>query len=399
MSAAVAAATEDIPTPVCDRGGSDNGLSFSIPLEVDVDVQRQLFRPFSKRSDSPQSRKPLEYNPDTDPDPVLTEGSLNNAHFNARLVQVTFAAYDGKPACLFVVEVNFLVCLSGISYRFQDATVEVELGDGETPPAADQTPRVIKLAPKLKIYEQISGTHTEVKGVGTSGGIMSGVMSFGAMPTAYYGVREEAPRSGGRKIQGYPQGGSRVLWAITEDPISKSGIPEICKLAVVARYTKNRRFTVSVQVAARARGGLAVKGNMTPVLFNPAIHVSNDSEQHTHLPPDTPGPGGPTIPPDFVPPSSIPVIQSDGPPTDTQRQRRASQGPVTEERQTFPVHIRLPQQARPIRSLAGGYLMIEGQIFIPAQAAPLLAGLGYIPASADQDLSAVDLEGLCSRLA
>ncbi|KAH0543066.1 hypothetical protein FGG08_002579 [Glutinoglossum americanum] len=399
MSAEVAA-TEDTPTPVCGRESGDDDLSFSIPLEVDIDVQRQLFGPFSNQSDSSQSQKPLEYNPDTEPDPTLTERVLTNARFNARLVQVTFATYDGKPACLFVVEVNFLVCLSGVSYRFQDATVEVKFGDGEMPPAADQTPRVVKLAPKLKIYEQTSGTHTEVKGVGTPGGIMSGVMSFGAIPTASYGVRKEAPRSGGRKIQGYPQGGSRVLWAITEDSISKSGIPEICKLAIVARYTENRRFTVSVQVAARAKGGLAVKGNMTPILFNPAAHVNNGLEQHTHLPSDSPGPSGPTIPPDVLPPSSIPVTQPDGPPTDTQRQQRASQDLATEGRQTsLPVHIRLPQQAQPIRSLAGGYLMIEGHIFIPAQAAPLLAGLGYVPASVDQDLAAVNLEELCSRLA
>src|SRR5438552_8590338 len=100
-------------------------------------------------------------------------------------------------------------------------------------------------------------------GFETSAGIMGN--SFGVIPSASYMGKEEGLRTGHRTIHGAPLGYSNVRWTITEDPFSKSGIPKFCKMAVVARYSENRTFVVSLQISATAWNDVPLKGKTTPI--------------------------------------------------------------------------------------------------------------------------------------
>lgn len=389
-------------------GGDEDDLRLSIPLQVNSDVVKQLWGPFSRRKDESQSQaaQPVDYTPDGEP--VLSEKELQNknARFIARLIKAKFSTYNGRPACLIVIDVDFQVFLSGIQYRFIRATARLDFEDGEAIPVADRAPVINDFAPRLR-QGQRSSTGMRTRTMGFEASLPGGIMgnSFGAIPRAGYMVKEKALRTGYQTIHGSKLGDSSVVWSITEDPISQSGIPKVCKMAVVARYSENRPFVTSLHISATAWSGLPVKGKTTPIIFNPAVHTSNIPQQPPHQPPPNVSSFPQGVHRESAAPTNNPLsdpisgTESNGLLTGIQQQQNVSQNPAPDELQTsLPVHIRIPQQPRPIRSLVGGYLVIEGQIFTPHHAAPLPAEIGAINASAGGDLAKMNLEEICSEI-
>ncbi|KAH0566062.1 hypothetical protein GP486_000527 [Trichoglossum hirsutum] len=226
----------------------------------------------SRTSNGPRTALHSDYVPDSAPilsesEPHLSIDDLPKSYFGARLINATFGMCGSKPACLLVIQADFMITISNSHYRFQEATIEADFQDGVSPTFS--APEVVHLAPTIKEYK-ITSLRAAYRGLG----VTPGIAPHGGPIQAYYGTTNAATREGQKTIhgmrRGYPATGA--LWSITEDADSRSGIPRVCKVGVILTYAENRRFTMTVEVKATAKGGLPVKGSTKPIMFDPALY-------------------------------------------------------------------------------------------------------------------------------
>lgn len=232
---------------------------------------------------APESRK---YNPPTstyadvipiepyypDEEQLLREGRLGQSDISARVGKVQFGTYQNQPACLLLIKVNFSPKNRNL-FRFRNATVMVDFAEYES---HNSSPQEHHVDAGLDLHEKEirSGLKVRtfypelIRGLVRSG---SNNISFGVSaplspagtPTINSSFATTRPRDGYHVVQGSltgPRPQTRVRWVISENEISKSGIYEQPRLAVIVQHAPGAKFTMSLDLKATTLAGWAVKG-------------------------------------------------------------------------------------------------------------------------------------------
>ncbi|KAL8663599.1 MAG: hypothetical protein Q9202_003787 [Teloschistes flavicans] len=245
-------------------------------LEEDLNRKDQLFS-FRKE----QSISVIDYR--AREQQLLQEGKLGNSEFSARLRKVSFGVFDGQTACLIVFRVDFATVKKGW-FRFRNATIEADFEEPESKnlDPMDQSdeseedddyngPIIRKFYPDL-IRGHISSA-AQTYGLGFE--LPLSPMG-GAAISAKYDIT--APREGLHLIQGRLMGSpeTRIKWIMNENEVSKGGIYEQPKFAVIVRHAHDQSFTLSLKIKATTYGGLPIAGKGgSRILFRPSkVHPS-----------------------------------------------------------------------------------------------------------------------------
>ena len=251
--------------------GADEGPSLIFPLEEDLNRKDQLFS-FRKEKEpivTDKAHKPGEQQ-------LLQEGKLGDTEFSARLQKVVFGSFEGQPACLLVVQVDFVPKKNRGFFRFRNAIVEVEFEDVDH--GADESmedddddeedyhgPVVCKFDPGLiRGHLQTAAESYNIQFQVPLAPVSGAAISMGRSVTS--------PREGLHLVHGRLMGDppTRVKWIINENEMSKSGIYEQPIFATVLRHGPGRPFTMAVNIKATTYGGRAVKGKKgSRITFKP----------------------------------------------------------------------------------------------------------------------------------
>lgn len=239
-------------------------LSFS--LVEDVNRKDQLFG--GRKSAPPSTPKPYRASQKQ----LLGEGKGWQSEITARLNKVIFGTFEGKTACLVMVQVNFAPKSHGF-FRFRNATVELgfeDKGDGkehkdeddeddDDDDDDDDSDDDEQLLVRKFDPEHIRG-HIQTAAV--KYGITIGGTAPPPVPIGVSGSWTlSAPRQGQHLVHGRLAGvpERQVKWTINENEISKSGIHELAKFAVIVRYREERGFVMTLRMGAESHIGGAVK--------------------------------------------------------------------------------------------------------------------------------------------
>lgn len=264
-----------VQDPFLEPDSEPSGPSLTFSVLEDPNRKDQLFS-FRREPAPPstvQSYRPSEQQ-------LLREGKLGESQFSARLQQVKFGRFKGEAACLIVVRLDFAPRNSGW-FRFRNATVEVEFeefgdgggdgrnGDDDNDDDNDDDdddddeeeddyagPLVLKYYPDL-IRGHIQ-TAAETYGIRVHANVPAPIEVGGI--SAEWGI--STPREGLHLVHGRLVGSpeTRVKWTMNENEITKSGIYEQPRFAVVVRYPEERGFVMTLGVKATTYAGLAVMG-------------------------------------------------------------------------------------------------------------------------------------------
>lgn len=257
---------EDSAEPLDNEQELDGPL-LSFPLVEDVKRKDQLFGGRMGRLAPPSTPKP--YRPSQNQ--LLGEGKGWQSEITARLNKVIFGTFKGKTACLVMVQVNFAPKSRGF-FRFRNAKVELGFEDKEDGKEHkeddeddddddddddsddDEQLLVLKIDP-----EHIRG-HIQTAAV--TYGVTIGGTAPPPVPVGVSGAwRFSAPREGQHLVHGLKMGDPErgVKWIINENEISKSGIFELAKFAVIVRYREERGFVMKLSMEATTHLGGALK--------------------------------------------------------------------------------------------------------------------------------------------
>lgn len=260
----------------------DIGPTLRLSLEEDLNRKDQLFS-FRKDNAAPV---PAAFRPDEQQ--LLQQGKLGESEFSARLQKAVFGSYEGRPACLVLIQVNF--CPKNRSwFRFRNAVVELGFGDhtrDEEDSGEEYHGPIVR-----KFYPEAIRGHIQ-----TAAERYGIAFSVPIAPTAA-GLSAEVslnrPKEGLHLIHGVLAGSpeTRVKWKITENEVSRGGIIETPKLCVILRHTE-RSFDMSLKMKATTYGGVPIIGKggsqitITPPSTTQSIEpMPNDTEsESTSLP-------------------------------------------------------------------------------------------------------------------
>ncbi len=251
----------------------DEGLILSFPLEEDLGRKDQLFS--FRREKEPvttdKAYKPAEQQ-------LLQEGKLGDSEFSARLQKVVFGALDERPACLLVVQVDFVPKRNRGWFRFRNATVEIKfedveqsvdvstIGDSDDEEEEDyRGPIVCRFDPGLirghiQTAAEAYNIQLQVPLAPVSGAAASAGWSVSSPKEGLHLIH-------GRLIDDPP---TSVKWVMNENEVSRSGIYEQPTFAMIVRHESGRPFTMSVNIKATTYGGIPVKGKRgSRITFKP----------------------------------------------------------------------------------------------------------------------------------
>jgi hypothetical protein len=215
---------------------------------------------------------------------LLQQGKLGESEFSARLRKVVFGSYEGLPACLILIQINF--CPKNRAwFRFRKAEVEIAFEkdnkddrDGEN---EYDGPIVRKFYP-----ERIRGhveTAAEHYGITFSAPILSTAAGISAEWS------QHRPKEGLHLIQGRLVGSPEtgVKWRIHENEVSRGGIFEDPKHCVILRHTEFN-FDMSISMKATTYGGLPIIGKGgARITFTPPATMHTIGSGPTHVEPDS----------------------------------------------------------------------------------------------------------------
>ena len=239
----------------------EGGLILSFQLEEDLDRKDQLFsfRQEKKPIVTAKAYKPTEQQ-------LLQEGKLGDSEFSARLQKVNFGTFKGRPACLLVVQVDFVPKKNRGWFRFRNATVEIKFEnieqsvDVSTANDSDEEedyhgPVVCKFDPGL-----IRGhIQTAAEAYNIQLQVPLAPVS-GAAASAGWSVT--SPKEGLHLVHGRLMGDppTSVKWVMNENEVSRSGIYEQPTFAIIVRHEPGSPFAMTVNIKATTYGGIPVKG-------------------------------------------------------------------------------------------------------------------------------------------
>ena len=262
---------------------SNGGPSLVYKLEEDVNRKEQLS---SFRDENSYAHRNTALHRQNEQQ-LLEEGKLGRSEFSARLQRVTFGIFQGQPACLIVFLVDF--CPGNRSwFRFRSATVEV--GFQEEQLAIDTSvdderdydgPLVCKFYPELirGHIRSIAETYNFT--------VSAGLPPLISSPNLSAAWSTSKPKESAHLIHGRLMGdpATRVRWKISENEISKSGIYEQPKFAIIVRHPDQARFSMDLRIRATTLAGLSVVGKGgSRIIFTPTqrheVEENNQSILH-----------------------------------------------------------------------------------------------------------------------
>lgn len=238
------------------------GLEIGLPVEEDSVESDELFSFRSK--DLPEPDK--KYRPSEQQ--LIQEGKLGGSELSARMNKAIFGTFDGQPACLILIRVDF--CPKGGMrswFRFRSATVQADFSDidknddqEESDDSDDEErsgPLVLKLYPELiRGHVQTAAHKYNIKGYVEPAAVGVGA-AIGAERTF---MSEGLHLVHGRMVS--DQEGAK--WSMTENEVSSSGIYEQPTFAVIVRHDLEKGFAMKLSVKAVTYGGRTVKGQKKP---------------------------------------------------------------------------------------------------------------------------------------
>ncbi|KAL8826725.1 MAG: hypothetical protein Q9191_003621 [Dirinaria sp. TL-2023a] len=241
-------------------------LEIDLGLELETAGNDELFSFHSKEEVEPDKKyRPSEQQ-------LIQEGKLGGSDLSARIKKATFGSFNGQPACLILIRVDF--CPKGGSrswFRFRSATIQADFSDldavdnEETSEASEEEdeeesacPLVLRLYPELiRGHVQTAANKYNIKGYVEPAGVGAGA-EIGAEKTF---LSEGLHLVHGRLV-GDPETGAK--WSMTENEVSRSGIYEQPIFAVIVRHEPEKGFAMKLRIKAITYGGLAVKGQKKP---------------------------------------------------------------------------------------------------------------------------------------
>lgn len=312
--------TEDGPSiPVISYPLSVNSLQPE-HLQGTTGVTRvsRLHQPIATKKSFTQESEEIQ------PRELVSSAEIKDSYFEVRLRHVEFATWGGaespRPACLIVLETNFQPRVGrSRELRFSDASIDVEfrdaslLGTEHSPVDRDPTvtgPTILDFAPTLVEGPTSTGQQTTSFAVSVSpnsGGLVPGLnLPTPLLPSIAFNNTTTVPKTGATVTHGVLRGSPphRVKWTISENELTKKGIPRRVKLAMIVGYTQGRSFAMKVGMKASLVGAsgwwpvrAAAGGNDAPVHFHPGrmmekgigIGESAERSRARILDPDGPG--------------------------------------------------------------------------------------------------------------
>ncbi|KAF8460895.1 hypothetical protein BDZ91DRAFT_737940 [Kalaharituber pfeilii] len=231
------------------------------------------------------------------PRELVAAAEIEESYFETRIKQVEFGKWEAKgpvrmtrpcPACLVVLEVNFQPSAAGGAglknsekcgkkrrwrkekvVRFTEATLELEFEDASHDPPVSNPgcmagPTILGFEPTLVTGAPSTAIQT------TNFALQVGANPAGAdqlipglrvplpMPclNASFVTTSTSPTTSAAAIHGtlrsHPP--RRVVWAIQENEVEKSGVPRRMKVAIIVGYVRGRRFLMRAGMRATVVG-------------------------------------------------------------------------------------------------------------------------------------------------
>ena len=227
-------------------------LGSDLALDIDLDRNEQLTAWRGEKDDLQES----EYR--ASEQQLLREGKLGDSRWDVRLSNVEFGSYDGGSACVVVLNISFNA-KSQRWFRFRNARIEVEFGSvAEGDKTKEQSASSLLIR---KWYPDLIRGHVQnvAQKYGFSISIPIPVPGAAGQTSANWNLTD--PKEGVHLIHGSLIGNSqRVLrWQIQENPVTRGGIYEEPRLAIVISNTANLPFNITVFARATTFGGLPVR--------------------------------------------------------------------------------------------------------------------------------------------
>jgi hypothetical protein len=253
---------------------SDAGPSLVYKLEEDGNRKEQLGF-WNEKIDS--RKKPALHRENEQQ--LLEDGKLGRSEFSARLQRVTFGTFESRPACRIVFLVDF--CPSSQSwFRFRDATVEAEFQEeGRAIDTSADVERDYDGPLVLEFHPGLIHGHTRSIAETFNFTISAGLpapMGNTSLSAAWSTTK---PKESAYLIHGRLRGdpATRVEWKINENEITKSGIYEQPKFAIIVQNQDQAQFSMTLRIRATTLGGFPVIGKGgSRIIFTPKQRLQVD---------------------------------------------------------------------------------------------------------------------------
>lgn len=251
--------------PLMDPSGT---IAYEPDLEVSLALEPaasndELFSFRHKENEPDKKYRPSEQQ-------LIQEGRLGDSELSARIKNALFGIFNGKPACLIHIQVDFCPKGGGRGwFRFRSATIEAvfsdiaqvdETSDGDSDDSDGggiSRPLVQRIHPEL-----IRG---HIQTAAQKHGIKGYVEPATAGVGMEVGVEKTFVREGLHLVHGRMVGDQTgAKWSMAENEVTSSGIYEQPAFAVVVRYDPEKGFAMRLKVEASTYGGLAVRGKRRP---------------------------------------------------------------------------------------------------------------------------------------
>ena len=275
-----------------------NGSSPELTLPFSLDTARSAQLSWFRSSPSQEKKPPTPspYRPSEQQ--LLQTGKLGDSAFSARIQNTIWGVYRGEQACLIILVVDFAAKNRGL-WRFRTASVEAGFEVDKAAEASssdgrggDAAPMEKTLAVKTIPFDSDENVNSDSEDENTSVPLIlahhptlvrghishstsTSTLGFqiplpppiasGGLSASYSVSR---PKEGLHLIHGTLLGSpeTRVKWTMKENEVSRGGIYEQPRLAVVVRVPKvyggvgKGRFVMRVSIKAISVGGVAVVG-------------------------------------------------------------------------------------------------------------------------------------------
>lgn len=240
-----------------NQGGDidDLGPILRLSLEEDINRKDQLF---SLRKDTSRNSAPAQKAFRASEQQLLQQGKLGESEFSGRLQKVVFGLYEGFPACLVLIQVNFCPKSRGW-FRFRDAVVELAFEEDREHDQEQEQEQEYDGPIIRKFYPELIRGHVQTAAEKYGISFSVPIPPTTAAVSAEWSVNR--PKEGLHLIHGALAGDpeTRVKWRINENKVSRGGIFESPKLCVILRH-KERKFAMSLSMKATTYGGLPIVG-------------------------------------------------------------------------------------------------------------------------------------------